>query len=94
MSTKVTPVSVSPDAGFSFRTGGGSTPASEGRAAPRQEKADLRLIIEEDETSGSYVYRTIDRRTGEVVQQFPVESVLKLKRESDYEAGAVIKTTA
>lgn len=94
MSAKVTPVSASPDAGLSFNTGSVPRQAVSVREIQPQEQPDLRLVIEEDATTGSYVYRTIDRRTGEVVQQFPVEAVLKLKRGEDYQAGAVIKTRA
>ncbi|WP_309645851.1 flagellar protein FlaG [Phenylobacterium sp.] len=54
--------------------------------------ADLRLVIEEG--GGSYVYKTIDRRTGEVVAQFPREEILKMREETAYEAGAVISASA
>jgi flagellar protein FlaG len=59
-----------------------------------QDQADLRLIIEEDNGSGSYVYKTVDRRTGEVVQQFPREQILKMQGENEYAAGAVINAKA
>lgn len=54
------------------------------------DQADLRLVIEEQ--GGSYVYMTVDRRTGDVVAQYPREEVLKLREGADYEAGAVIRT--
>lgn len=54
------------------------------------DQADLRLVIEEK--GGSYVYMTVDRRTGDVVAQYPREEVLKLREEAGYEAGDVIKT--
>jgi flagellar protein FlaG len=53
--------------------------------------ADLRLVIEDDQAAGSFVYKTVDRRTGKVVQQFPREQLLRLREASDYTAGAVIK---
>lgn len=53
------------------------------------DEADLRLVIEEQ--GGSYVYMTVDRRTGDVVAQYPREEVLKLREGADYEAGAVIR---
>jgi flagellar protein FlaG len=53
--------------------------------------ADLRLVIEDDQAAGSYVYKTIDPRTGQVVQQFPREQILKLREALDYSAGSVIK---
>jgi flagellar protein FlaG len=52
--------------------------------------ADLRLVIEEDAASGTYIYKTMDRRTGEVVQQFPREEVLRLKDALFYKPGQVI----
>jgi len=56
------------------------------------DQADLRLVIEE--VSGSYVYKTVDRRTGEVVAQYPREEILKLHEADQYSAGDVIDTRA
>ena len=53
---------------------------------------DLRLIIEEDKASGTYVYKTLDRKTGEVVRQFPREEVLKLRDAEHYDPGAVFSS--
>lgn len=64
------------------------------RAAPRQDPVDMRLVIEEDKASGSYVYKTVNRLTGEVLMQFPRDAVLKLRERVDYEAGAVIRAKA
>ena len=58
------------------------------------EQPDIRLIIEEDERSGSFIYKTLDRVTGEVVKQLPREQVVDLMRTSDYSAGAVFDTKA
>lgn len=55
---------------------------------------DVRLVIEESDQAGSYVYKTLDRRTGEVLQQFPREQLLRLRDEEGYEAGAVVNTRA
>ena len=84
--------------------GGGAHAAPEGAAGEASaasiepieshDSADLRLLIEDDEAAGSYIYKTIDRRTGEVVHQYPREEVLRLKEASDYAAGAVIKANA
>jgi flagellar protein FlaG len=59
---------------------------------PRGQNADLRLVIEEDEATGAFVYKTLDRRTGEVVQQLPRESVLKAMSAEDYNPGLVVDT--
>jgi flagellar protein FlaG len=56
--------------------------------------ADLRLVIEDDQAAGCFVYKTIDWRTGEVVQQLPREQLLKLREADAYLAGDVIKTQA
>jgi len=55
---------------------------------------DYRLVIEKDEPTGSYIYKTLDRATGEVVNQFPREEVLKLRDHPAYQAGQVIVTKA
>lgn len=68
--------------------------ASAVRKAPRKDPVDMRLVIEEDKASGSYVYKTVNRLTGEVLMQFPRDSVLKMRERVDYEAGAVIRTKA
>lgn len=59
-------------------------------AVQKTEQADLRLIIEEDSAHGAYVYKTVDRRTGEVVSQIPREEVLKLRDSPDYEVGDIV----
>lgn len=56
---------------------------------PAPQRADLRLIIEEDEATGTIIYKTLDRRTGEIVQQLPREEVLRLKDEPGYSAGDI-----
>ena len=56
--------------------------------------ADLRLVIEEDKAAGTFVYKTVDWRTGEVVQQLPREEVLRLRESESYSAGQVLATKA
>jgi flagellar protein FlaG len=74
----------------------GSTPAP--APQPQQpaasDTADLRLVIEDDQAAGCFVYKTVDWRTGEVVQQIPREQILKLREAPAYLAGDVIKTEA
>ncbi len=57
--------------------------------SPAHRSADLRLVIEEDEATGAIVYKTLDRRTGEVVRQLPREEVLRLKDDPHYAPGEV-----
>ena len=59
---------------------------------PHGQAADLRLVIEEDANTGSFVYKTLDRRTGEVVQQLPRDAVLKLQSDGGYTPGQVVDT--
>ena len=38
-----------------------------------------RLSIVRDEETGTFIYRSVDRQTGEVVNQWPAESMLQFK---------------
>lgn len=58
------------------------------------EAGRYRLVIEEGPRAGSFVYKTMDRLTGEVIRQFPREQVVEMQANPDYGAGAVIDTTA
>jgi|GEM_PF-261591 len=49
-----------------------------------------RLTIERESTG--YVYKTLDRVTGEVVRQFPREEVLRLRQSPAYDVGKIVKT--
>jgi len=55
---------------------------------------DLRLVIEDDQAAGCFVYKTVDWRTGEVVAQIPREQVLRMREDQAYLSGDVIKTEA
>ena len=69
-----------------------SAPVARATKPPAEpDQADLRLTIEED-ANGAFVYKTIDRRTGEVVVQLPREQLLRRREEADYQAGEVIRT--
>jgi flagellar protein FlaG len=54
----------------------------------------MRLVIEEDKASGTYVYKTVNRRTGEILQQLPREQILKLRDALTYEAGHIVRAQA
>jgi flagellar protein FlaG len=75
---------------------GASQPAPAPKAAPAKapEIHAVRLVIEEDRSSGSFVYKTLDRVTGEVLAQYPREELLRMLSREDYAAGDVIKTRA
>jgi flagellar protein FlaG len=94
MQSKVAAVAAAPDPGTSQVPS--SAPAvkrgeTSGAGAPDQ--VDMRLVIEMDQASGSYVYKTINRITGEVVSQLPRDEVLRMRAEGA-PAGAVIRTKA
>ncbi|MBL8771311.1 MAG: flagellar protein FlaG [Phenylobacterium sp.] len=78
------------DAPAAKRGAKAQAPAPVPVAAP----VEMRLVIEMDQASGSYVYKTVNRLTGEVVQQLPRAEVLRLKDEAQYAAGSVISTEA
>jgi flagellar protein FlaG len=56
--------------------------------------ADLRLVIEEDKQAGTFVYKTVDWRTGEVIQQLPREQVLLMRETQGYASGQLLTTNA
>lgn len=70
-----------------------SAPAPESSASAASTTSDLRLVIEDDEKAGCFVYKTINWRTGEVVQQLPREQLIKLREADYYAAGDVFKTS-
>ena len=92
MESKVAAIAPAPDpASPQFQTA--PTPApSEPEAPQGPDPVDVRLVIEVDQASGSFIYKTIDRRTGEVVLQLPRAEVLKMREGPQYEAGSVIRT--
>jgi flagellar protein FlaG len=95
MTNKVAPYAAAPDPTYGRS---GSAPAFHAAGTPAggeaPEEVDLRLEIVEDQASGTYVYKTVNRRTGEVVQQYPREEILRLRDAAAYHAGEVIRTKA
>ena len=79
-----------------------STSASSGSgdfadSKPSQEAERLaryRLVIEQGGAKGVFIYKILDRETGEVVRQLPREEVARIGDRSSYAAGAVIDTRA
>ncbi|MFT3997247.1 MAG: flagellar protein FlaG [Asticcacaulis sp.] len=69
------------DGGLSNQTSSDSQPAY-----------TLKLTIDQDPDTGEFIYRAIDRYTGEVVRQFPQKELLELKKSNTYKAGSVVKT--
>ena len=45
----------------------------------RSMPSNTRLQIDQDKTTGTFIYRSIDTSTGEVIRQWPPEELLKLR---------------
>lgn len=75
----------------------GSTASGDFNQSKAQQEAErasrYRLVIEEGSREGSFVYKTLDRLTGEVVRQLPREQVVSMNSQDEYSAGAVIDTS-
>jgi flagellar protein FlaG len=48
-------------------------------------------VIEQDQRSGAFIYKTVDPRSHEVLSQYPTEDLLKLRERPDYVPGAVVQ---
>ena len=72
--------------------GAAPTPVSDPGQPAAPNPADLRLVIEDDKAAGLFVYKTVDWRTGAVVQQLPREQVVRMREAQSYAAGQVFKT--
>ena len=66
------------------------------RAAKREvdEAMRDRLVIVPGSATGPFVFKTLDRLTGEVVRQLPREEVMRLRDDAGYNAGRVVDTRA
>ena len=67
-----------------------STGSSQASTTPIDDTADLRLVIEDDKAAGSFVYKTINPITGEVVSQIPREQLLKMREDPAYRPGSIV----
>ena len=88
------PAAANPPASSVGDSTGAPQPTAPSTASPPtpRDTADLRLVIEDDQAAGCFVYKTVDWRTGEVVQQIPREQILRMREAPAYLAGDVIKT--
>jgi flagellar protein FlaG len=53
---------------------------------------ELRLTVDKDPQTGTFIYKAINRYTGEVVSELPHESVMEMQKSEQYQAGSVINT--
>jgi hypothetical protein len=56
--------------------------------------SDLRLMIERDAEGAYYIYKLVDRATGQVVAEHPRDEVANLAKAAGYTAGSVVRTKA
>lgn len=54
----------------------------------------LRLAIDKDPKTGEWIYKSIDRYTGQVVSVMPRSALQDLKDSASYSAGSIVKTEA
>jgi flagellar protein FlaG len=96
MDNKVAAFAATPDPTFGQKPAPLRSAPAASAAVPAggPDPADMRLVIEEDTASGSYIYKTINRVTGELIQQLPRDQVLKLRDQADYVAGEIVRAKA
>jgi len=67
---------------------------NQSRASQEADRAArYKLVIEQGARKGVFIYKVLDRETGEVVRQLPRDEVIRMKDQNGYAAGAVINTT-
>lgn len=89
---KVTRVSLP---AVSAASSSGSDGFADSRPSQEAERlARYRLVIEQGGAKGVFIYKILDRETGEVVRQLPRDEVARIGDQSTYAAGAVIDTRA
>ncbi len=64
--------------------GGAPVSVASQAATPSPASADLSLVIEDDKAAGELVYKTVNRVTGAVVNQYPNAQMVKLREDSGY----------
>lgn len=61
---------------------------------PAIQASNTTLTIERDEATDRYVFRTVDKSTGEVIRQYPTEQMLSLFARARRLTGLTIDTGA
>lgn len=68
--------------------------STDAKVTPTAPGVNARLIIEKDEVNGGFIYKSIDRETGEVLQQYPREQVLREVAKAKASEGQIVDTKA
>lgn len=66
-----------------------AVPAPKTHQGPEQGHENARLLIEE--VNGRFVYKVVDRESGEVLLQMPREQLVRVAQLPDYTSGSVLK---
>ena len=72
---------------------GADDPDSRPCPGPDRKAAGYRLVIEPGPRPGTYVYKTVDHATGEMIRQFPREELVKLAEDPLYQTGKIARTS-
>jgi hypothetical protein len=90
MTSKVAPSSSTSATVFGAVKGADNiAPVRDTTEAEAAQGADLRLVIEETDEPGQFIYMIIDRRTGRIVSRRARDEVLRLRDDDSYAAGAL-----
>ncbi|MDC7675103.1 flagellar biosynthesis protein FlaG [Asticcacaulis machinosus] len=89
---KELPNTVKAGAGKGSADNNGSPKGSKSEQAAKPLAYQLKLVVEIDPDTGDFVYKAINRVTGQVVSQLPRKELLDMKHDANYRAGSVIKT--
>lgn len=92
MQSNVVPVSSSVISPVPSASAPGDHRQSQGQRG--QDDGRYRLVIEEGPIAGSFIYKTLDRLTGEVIRQLPREEVVRLMGDVSAPSGSVFDTVA
>lgn len=63
-------------------------------STPAIQASNTSLVIERDEATDHYVFRTVDKSTGNVIRQYPTEQMLSLFARARRLTGLTIDTGA
>lgn len=79
---------------FPLPSSGSPLPDSRPRGEAEQRATDHRLVIEQGPRPGTFIYKTVDRSTGETIKQYPREELVKLIDNPLYATGTIADTRA
>ncbi len=88
------PKEVAPAAPSGKSSNDSDTSSSTGKDKSPPPYYQLRLTVDKDPNTGTWIYKAINRDTGEVVSELPQQSLLEMKNSQGYQAGSVITTQA